>query len=51
MPEPDPEPDYEASAYRVWRIDCPCGSVIDYDEDGRPEQCEDCGAPVVETGT
>ncbi len=37
-----------ASAYRVWRVDCGCGTVIEYgeDESSLPEKCEDCGAPV-----
>lgn len=38
----------EARAYRVWRVDCDCGSVVDYgsDEADIPAECEDCGAPV-----
>lgn len=37
-----------APAYRVWRVDCPCGEVIDYgsDESTLPDECEGCGAPV-----
>lgn len=36
--------------YRIWRVDCPCGTVIDYGEDEStvPERCEDCGTPVAD---
>lgn len=39
-----------AQVYRVWRIDCQCGSAIDYGEDegSMPDKCEDCGEPVAE---
>lgn len=41
-----------AMAYTVWRVDCPCGAVVDYgsDESTIPEQCEECGAPVEKSG-
>lgn len=37
-----------AMAYKVWRVDCPCGSIIEYGEDEStlPDACEDCGAPI-----
>jgi hypothetical protein len=38
-----------ATAYRVWRVDCPCGTVIDYGEDDHPDICEECGALVTES--
>ena len=33
-----------ARVYKVWRVDCDCGSVLDYGEDDCtvPEHCEDC---------
>lgn len=45
---PDPEEHGEARAYKVWRVDCDCGTVIDYGEDDSsyPEKCEECGLPV-----
>lgn len=47
----DDQPDYEALAYKIWRIDCPCGEVVDYDEDTiYPDNCEGCGAEVVASG-
>lgn len=38
-------------AYRVWQVDCPCGEVMSYGEDDHPNNCEKCGAPVVEQGS
>jgi rRNA maturation protein Nop10 len=37
-----------AWAYTVWRVDCDCGSVIEYGEDDStlPETCEECGDDV-----
>jgi len=37
-----------ARAYRVWRVDCDCGAVLDYDADegSLPEVCEECGADI-----
>ncbi len=35
-----------ALAYKVWQVDCDCGSVITYDADTHPSECEDCGSPV-----
>jgi hypothetical protein len=37
-----------ATAYMVWQVDCPCGSVISYnaDESSLPDECEECGRPV-----
>lgn len=37
-----------AAAYRVWQVDCPCGTILSYgeDESSLPERCEDCGRDV-----
>ncbi len=37
-----------ARAYKVWRVDCDCGTVIEYGEDDStvPDKCEDCGDDV-----
>lgn len=46
--EPAMDNDQPPMVYQVWRVDCPCGSIIDYgsDESDLPDACEDCGAPV-----
>jgi hypothetical protein len=38
------------SVYKVWRVDCECGTAIDYGEDEAtvPEACEECGAEIEE---
>lgn len=46
-----PKTDCIATAYRIWRVDCTCGNVSDYDEDSHPETCEHCGAEVEESGS
>jgi hypothetical protein len=49
MGEPsENEEDEVVTAYKVWRVDCPCGSLIDYgeDESSVPEKCEECGVKV-----
>lgn len=40
----------EITPYQVWRVDCPCGTVIDYGEDEAsvPDACEECGAPIAD---
>lgn len=36
-----------ASAYLIWRVDCPCGEVSDLaDGDEPPDACPECGRPV-----
>lgn len=37
--------------YQVWRVDCDCGSTIDYGEDAStvPECGEECGGPIGDT--
>jgi len=39
-----------ARVYQVWRVDCDCGSVVEYGEDegSVPAECEDCGQEVSE---
>lgn len=44
--EPNDRP--APQVYQIWRVDCPCGTVIDYHEDtgSLPLACEECGLPV-----
>ena len=39
-----------AQVYQVYRVDCECGTAIDYGEDAGtvPDNCEECGEPVAE---
>ena len=36
------------SLYQVWRLDCDCGNVTDFEEDhpGEDVECELCGLPA-----
>lgn len=46
--DPEPEPRTTATATKVWKVECPCGTNWVYDEfgDSLPDECENCGRQV-----